>query len=432
MSASPLTKVTLTFDDMFGKKAAANEQSGNTGQAGFGSAGLVSTGIDFVDKVLGGGTKKSGVYGVIGPTGVGKSTLAAMLAVRGALRTRVTGVDEKPDLLHRRKKPWALLDLRCDTANTTRLVMSYAANVDQSAFFKIVKPADSSIQNEARKSSRGLKTSTNGKNNSFQRTAKKLNDNLYAFSVHNVSPSPAGILYYLKYLSDFVKCGIGGIVIDDVRLSWYAHTQEFPQNTDGRRFYLDFVNDFCRFLSIKFRCPVWVTHQMNGIACSRRPADQFTHRDAADCKNFADQLDACLVMGTPSEDEHVFSLRCTKGDTRAISKDLVLLKHDDHSAGLVPADNFVEDTRNKTWKRVDPAKEILSFADQEHLDNLIEDLGRGPVTVRKTEQSKSVERIKPEKEGRGQRETTKGNLLIVQKSLGKSSPREIAKAGAGS
>ena len=430
MPASPLTKVTLTFDDMFGQKAAANEQSGNTGQAAFGSASLVSTGIDFVDKVLGGGTQRTGVYGVIGPTGVGKSTLAAMLAVRGALRAHNATDNEKFDLAHRRNRPWALIDLRGDTANTRRLVMSYAANVEKTAFFQTVEPANSPVQNETRKSGQGLKPSTKDKDNPFQRTAKILNDNLYAFSVNNISPSPAGILYYLNSLSDFVKFGIGGIVIDDVRLSWYAHSQKFPQDTDERRFYLDFVNDFCSFLSIKFRCPVWVTHQMSGKACSRRPADQFTHRDAADCRNFADQLDACLVMGTPSEDEQVFSLRCTKGDTRAISKEPVLLKHDSHSAGLVPADNFVRDTRNRTWTRMAQTKEILSFADQEHLDNLIEDLGRGPMTVHKPKRSKSVERIKPEKEGRGQRDTTRGSLLKANKSLGKSSPKEIAKAGA--
>jgi RecA/RadA recombinase len=419
---------------MFGQKAAAKEQSGNTDQAAFGSAGLVSTGVDFVDEVLGGGTKRSGVYGVIGPTGVGKSTLAAMLAVRGALRAHNTTGNEKFDLVHRRKRPWILLDLRGDSANTRRLVISYAANVDQSAFFQTDKPVDSPAQNENVKSAKGLKPSLNENDReaSFQRTVTILNGNIYALSACKTcdTPSPAGILHYLLSFSDSVKRGIGGIVIDDVRLSWYAHSQKFPKDTNERRFYLDFVNDFCRALSIKFRCPVWVTHQMSGNACSRRPADQLTHRDAADCKNFADQLDACLVMGTPSEDEHVFSLRCTKGDTRAISKEPVLLKHDSHSAGLVPADNFVRDTRNRTWTRMAQTKEILSFADQEHLDNLIEDLGRGPMTVHKPKRSKSVERIKPEKEGRGQRDTTRGSLLKANKSLGKSSPKEIAKAGA--
>ena len=45
---------------------------------------LRPTNVRFVDRLLGGSTKPVGVYGILSPTGVGKSMLACMIAADSA------------------------------------------------------------------------------------------------------------------------------------------------------------------------------------------------------------------------------------------------------------------------------------------------------------------------------------------------------------
>ncbi len=46
---------------------------------------IKSTNVEIVDRLLGGGTR-AGVYGILGPSGVGKSVLANMIAANSPLK----------------------------------------------------------------------------------------------------------------------------------------------------------------------------------------------------------------------------------------------------------------------------------------------------------------------------------------------------------
>jgi hypothetical protein len=201
-----------------------------------------------------------------------------------------------------------------------------------------------------------------------------------------------GIYEIAHEFAAIVKRGIGGIVIDDFGLSWHNNDNSLGKNLYERDYLTAFIRDFCRLLAEVHKCPVWVTHKMAGKATTRRPADHFSHRDAADCRNLGDHLDACFVMGTPADPDNVFSIQCTKGDPRRTSKKKLLLKHSDNWSGLELANEYVEDNRNKTWKKVNEIKDQFAHGSIHIIDELLEEIerngGRSPVNPKGENQDK--------------------------------------------
>jgi hypothetical protein len=56
------------------------------------------------------------------------------------------------------------------------------------------------------------------------------------------------------------------------------------------------------YVAGRFNCPVWVLHQLSGVANSRSSGHVMHHTDAAGSKSFAENLDFCFTIGTPTKD----------------------------------------------------------------------------------------------------------------------------------
>jgi RecA/RadA recombinase len=328
-----------------------------------------STYVPFLDKLLGGGTAPTGVYGILGPTGVGKTHLASMIASNGATSGSVLQNACLGSL------PWVLFDIETQQALTQQRILSHSAKVKRENVWTghteiqaYEQERRSELPETQGRSTSELERLTHVRHVMGRQLRLICQDNLF-------ERGPDGMEYYFTDFPTWIaKCitnissdtPLGGIVIDGVSNVW-IHSQESSSMTE-REFIQDFVDNFCRELSFNEQCPVWVTHQVNGTACDASPVTPLSHREAARCKTFARSLDACFVLGNPSEDT-VFAIQCTRSKSGSAKLDRLLLTHDEDFATIVETDDYVEDKRNQTWK---PRPKGISLLDQAELKNLDE------------------------------------------------------------
>lgn len=332
---------------------------------------LQPTFVPFLDKLLGGGTAPHGVYGLLGPTGVGKTHLASMIATNGATCGSVF------EETRRRSHLWILFDIETQWAWAEQRIFSHAAQVPRGN----VWCGHATPQSYEREQMAALPQKQGRLMSEVERLnyaemalrttlAPICSDDLYEQS------SDGGALKFanfLDWIAELVaeyssKKRLGGIVIDGVS-NVFAHSKAHSSMPE-RKFISDFVGNFCRELSRKYRCIVWVTHQVNGTASNASPAAPLSHRDAARCKGFADSLDACFVLGCPSI-EGVFSIQCTKSKSGFAKLDRLPLMHDEDLATIIEADDYVEDRYRRTWKQRPCKNTSFGQVELEELDEML-------------------------------------------------------------
>jgi hypothetical protein len=313
------------------------------------------TNVSFVDRLLCGGTKPKGVYGILSPTGVGKSTLAAMIAANGATGPSIFSHE------HYQSLPWILFDLHNGPATTKNRVLSHVAEIKRD---RVYRTTEAMIKYEPRgKNGKMIPESIR-----FKRACEKLN--LQLLAIWDFEPNLANIENTLFSYAQ-VRGGWGGIVIDGARQVWYA--SQPTTNLPETKFLEHLVSDFCRRIANRYACPVWITHQIRGAKCDAPPTMRLSHRDASDCKAFADTMDACLVIGNESDPnpDSVFSIACTKGEPDQVKKKPMLLMHDPYFASIVEAEGYVEDRSKRTYRKAPDEGSLLRREDMEHIEQLL-------------------------------------------------------------
>lgn len=328
---------------------------------------LIPTNVRFVDRLLGGGTKPAGVYGILSPTGVGKSTLACMIAVDTA-----TGGNVFDDAASRPDGIWIWLDFHNQQWLSQQRALSHAARISheqvwqenlnieeyETAYMKMLPHIGGKIVPATERKRRAIEC--------INRQLLLISDGPNHLHAQELA-TPARIKGYLHLQSKIRP--VAGIVIDGASHVWYESL--CATNLSEREFLQRFVEQDCRMMAKHFQCPVWVTHQIRGAASGVPPTTALSHRDAAGCKTFTNSMDACLVMGTASDPDGVFSIRCTKGDRKIVSRKRILLKHDDVFSTIVEAKDYVEDRHNKTWKKTPGSQPLLNESDKNHIEDLL-------------------------------------------------------------
>jgi hypothetical protein len=344
---------------------------------------LQPTYVPFLDKLLSGGTAPQGVYGILGPTGIGKTHLASMIASNGATRGSVFQETSG------QTRPWVLFDLESHLSMTQTRILSHCAKVRRENIFAakaIEQPYEQQRRPELTEWAGTLKTEQSRSKQAKHVLKDKLlyinGDNLRELNPDiNKSPGysmdvPKIISLCISIIKNRRKQEPGGIVIDGVNTAWNL-TGNSTSMTE-REFIQHFVRDFCRDLSEQYRCPVWVTHQVNGTACDASPLALLSHSNAARCKGFADSLDACFVLGTAPENEYEeekrFAIQCTKGNPDFAKLKRLVLAHDQDFASLVEVTNAKESQTRQTWLVPNDKVASENLAELEYLDQLLEQL----------------------------------------------------------
>jgi hypothetical protein len=164
---------------------------------------------------------------------------------------------------------------------------------------------------------------------------------------------------------------IGGIVIDGVGDVWGYEKNASPLSE--RQFISNFVSRFCRKLSHEYQCPVWVTHQVNGAACSALPIAPLSHSNSARCRTFADSLDACIVFGTKSN-QGFFALQCTKHLENKAILDSVVLEYDSDVVSFREVQGLRVDRNKQQWVERANDTPLVSGYEKELLQQQLSDL----------------------------------------------------------
>ena len=103
------------------------------------------------------------------------------------------------------------------------------------------------------------------------------------------------------------------VCIDHVWLAAYRHLQ--AQGMDERRlrhFITMFGDDMKTKVADRFELPCWLLHQYNGDANKASPAKLLSHTQAAESSSFAMPLSFCFCIGNKDQQSNTAQMVCTK------------------------------------------------------------------------------------------------------------------------
>ncbi len=279
---------------------------------------VIPTGVPVLDRLLHGGQLAQGVHCLLGPTGGGKTTLAAMIAAEGALRAAHAGVPGE------RLRPWVFVTLDMPRDQIEVLARSHAAKIDRNLLATARSPSCFSQPGDPREYERrrrkelvigGRPLLTEVER--YAAIVPTLSRHLLIIDLEKqefgTRGCPAGnIKRAIDCLLPDNACP-AGVIIDyaGVAVDKYVESHKFSRKVVASMLQV-FATD-CRALFAKnFGCPVWIVHQLTGAANSRSAGANFNHQDALECPKFSTGFDVCMVMGTHMPSSGQFSIHCTK------------------------------------------------------------------------------------------------------------------------
>ena len=102
-------------------------------------------------------------------------------------------------------------------------------------------------------------------------------------------------------------------------------------------------------LASEFGCPVWLVHQLSGEANRRAPGSKYHHTDAAEARNFGENVDFAFIIGSSNQLD-LRQLACTKHRRTSARAATVLRMHLDGGSLEHVGDKYVIDSSTKTIK----------------------------------------------------------------------------------
>ncbi len=306
------------------------------------------TGVSFIDNLLG-GDRIGDANGIIGPTSGGKTTLAVDMAVK-------TAKQEWNDAQKEGREPGVVFFITAEeSARKVRpRIWSAALSIPRLT----------------------LETLTDWGQLTTQATLKDYERRMQQGQEHILSESERYLMGHawltkcfeiidLSGSEDYPEAGNGGI--DEIVSVISRNLQRRRQNL--RSTYIDYAGLICerymqskgmdernyrhllkRFaddtrkkISERFHATSWILHQMKGDAGRAQPTKLMHHTDAAESKDFANNLAVCLCLGVPDPLTGCRRLNPSKVRFRPNEKlPPVTLRIDDEFAVMVDVtDNYV-------------------------------------------------------------------------------------------
>jgi hypothetical protein len=228
---------------------------------------MVTTGTNFMDRLMSGGAHPGELIGIFSPTGCGRSFLASQLTISLAKQIR----DDSPE---------RVLFLCPDDSEYHSRLIAAAADLDLNA----ARQRDPSSE-------------VHGK----LRAARRFNG-WVAWQPHSIS-RPADVAALASKFDP-----LAAIVIDDAFAGLEGQISENPLRTYNFRLskkMLEFTGQL-KGLADRYKCPIFVTHALHGRTNTTAPHLPLTHHDAANCRQLDKTLDWAFCLGN---EEQVARLR---------------------------------------------------------------------------------------------------------------------------
>jgi len=340
---------------------------------------LVSSGTQFIDTALG-GQRDGEVFGILGPTGGGKTTLGVHLAVSNANLCWVTGqtAGKRPKFVIyiTAEESAVLLRPRVWSA-FFRMQRGRAAMPDP---FSIMTTPDTLLPYE-RDDQRG-QSRVMSESERYVLRRPILNTCFAVLDISGSAEFPNAGTGYIDELEAHITRLIEArdgqelsmVVIDYAGIIVQRHMEFNGTDEDKRRILLKYFGNNCkRQIAERFKCAVWVLHQLNGdVAAGPGTATKrITHSEASDSKSFAENLVACGVLGNADPNHGIRLLNWSK--TRNKANETVvptMLKiHSDFSLMMDVSDQYVVSTSGSGFMSTSEAASVGIAPDLQRMAN---------------------------------------------------------------
>jgi len=291
---------------------------------------LFPTGISVFDSFMGGGHRAGEVNLFFGPYASCKTIAAVMGLVEGA---RYAAAQTHEDDWDGRKQLSVLISYETPPDELRARSLSFAANIPRSIIEKVFDGKNGGFEylstsgnlrdyeKELFKAQIQAGEPVLGERERAEKAIKILNDHALFLDMTGTDPNrPGAGNGYVGEIARSLEQELRRRKKTDVLVVWIdylgAMVRRHIEASD--RDYGDMRHLLCggvlqlgNQVAKRFKCPVWVNHQLSGQANSRAPTAMLDHTDAAEAKNVAENADFAIVTGKPTA-EQLCVFRCTK------------------------------------------------------------------------------------------------------------------------
>jgi energy-coupling factor transporter ATP-binding protein EcfA2 len=286
---------------------------------------LTPYGVPFIDTYLGGGGLAGEVYLLLGPTGGGKTSLMQQLSVSLAALERA-----KWERGNKRQSLGVSYFVSYEMPGWEIMARFYAnfAQIDIQKFFEgapLTRRGELSPQEQvlfARAIEHGVRIPSEKERYDHARTYLRHNWRLLDYSGVGLDeealPDPAIGSHLFPEIEAHIaadleyarkreqKRHVAGIFLDYVGMMALRHCQIHDKDPSKhlRIICAATPQDARTYLSHRFRCPVFLAHQLNAAANKLKPGQIADKTDAQESKTIADNCNVVFVLSRPTEDEH--------------------------------------------------------------------------------------------------------------------------------
>lgn len=273
---------------------------------------LTSTGISLLDLFLAGGHAPSEAYGLLGPYGSCKTTLAVMLAIEAARQAhgnRMAGGEDHELAV--------LVSYEADIKELRMRMVAYAAQVHRNSLegmgtqgLLALSTSQDLRPYEKKRFAAALAAGKKvlGERGRVKRAQKWINEHLIVLDMTGndathpgagggyVSEIAGRIARELRSHGSHAKIRL--VVVDYVGAMAKRHLAASNKDENALRHLVCGAPLAAKNqIASKYGCPVWLLHQLSGQANRKGPGAQLHHTDAAESKSFAENLDFAFVVG---------------------------------------------------------------------------------------------------------------------------------------
>jgi hypothetical protein len=321
------------------------------------SIGVHGTGVDFLDKFLRGGHAKREVYGLLGPYNTCKTPLMLQISIEGArafYEEYLSGSSEVGIAYHFTYEE-ALDPVRLRS-------ISYAALIDRERLEdhdgdEHLSTGENLLDYEKELFADALRAGQRvaGERGRMQRAKKYLNlcwkpEDMTGSATKNRLRGTGGA----REIAQLIRCDLERkrsinprcrlVTVDyaGAAISRFMSAGDLPL-ADFRHYLGRFPLELKNHVANVFDCPVWVAHQLNADSNARTSSRLSHHTDAAEARNFAENLDFCLNIGTKSP-ENLCMFGSSK-NRRTKRTDPIIIRIEGQYGRISAAEDWMVDVR---------------------------------------------------------------------------------------
>jgi hypothetical protein len=289
-----------------------------------------STGVDFIDTMVAGGHIPGEVYGVLGAYGSGKTMLTVQLACRSVMHHKALA-DSLPGY---KPKYSVIFHYEADYDEMMSRVISHICEISWNEIIGYdlsrlsgrdrevkYKPYEYDLWSDLIASGSFL--------GEYDRLVTRMpiyKDYIFLVDMSGTVNARLGSGYVdeiAKIIDTWVMPSIDGEIgfvgIDYVGLCSRRYLNANNLHHEKLRHLIGEFGALCRQkIALPFNCPVWLMHQLSGVANKKQPMRFQHHADAAESKAFAENLVYCFELAVPHPKYQTTFLTCSKARRSAI------------------------------------------------------------------------------------------------------------------